>query len=110
VKTDLVVLALLMAAVTYPARALPLLLPGVDRLPAVVLTYLRLVGPATLAALAAVNAVIVTDANGRPAPSLGLPALAVVLCLAIVMWRRSLVLGIAVAVVTVALARAFGIQ
>jgi branched-subunit amino acid transport protein len=110
VKIDLVVLALLMAAVTYPARALPLLLPGVDRLPAIVLDYLRLVGPATLAALAAVNAVLVTDANGRPVLSLGLPALAVVLCLGIVMWRKSLVLGIAVAVVTVALARAFGIQ
>ena len=41
----LVVLALLMAAVTYPSRAVPLLAPAFERLPVRALEYLRLVGP-----------------------------------------------------------------
>ncbi|MBA2254110.1 MAG: AzlD domain-containing protein [Chloroflexi bacterium] len=106
---DLVVLALLMGAVTYPSRALPLLVPGIERLPDAVLTYLRLVGPASLAALAAVNAVVVDDVNGRPALQLGLPIVAVALCLGFVTWRRNLLLGIAAAVIFVALARAVGL-
>ena len=52
-STELVGLALLMAAVTYPARAVPLLPPAFDRLPARALEYLRLVGPAVLGAIAA---------------------------------------------------------
>ena len=62
--TDLVLLALLMGAVTYPWRAVPLLAPGFDRLPPLVLEYLRLVGPAVLAALAAVAILVVTEASG----------------------------------------------
>ncbi len=54
-STNLVWLALLMAAVTYPARAIPLLVPGMRRLPSALLTYLQLVGPAVLASLAAVS-------------------------------------------------------
>jgi branched-subunit amino acid transport protein len=54
-SVHLVGLALLMAAVTYPFRALPLFAPTKDRLPPVVQRYLRLVGPAILAALAAGN-------------------------------------------------------
>lgn len=107
--TGLVALALLMAAATYPSRALPLLVPGVDRLPASVLAYLRLVGPATLAALAAVNTLIVDDANGRPSFQLGLSAIAVTLCLVVVAWRKSLVLGVAAAVILAAVARANGL-
>ena len=53
-STDLILLALLMGAVTYPSRALPLLAPGIERLPSWALDYLQLVGPAVLAALAAV--------------------------------------------------------
>ena len=43
---ELVGLALLMGLVTYPSRALPLLAPGIERLPAAAIEYLRLVGPA----------------------------------------------------------------
>ena len=103
---SLVVLAALMAAVTYPSRALPLLAPGIERLPRPVLDYLRLVGPATLASLAAVNAVVFTDAAGRTNLRLGVEAVAVVACLAVVAWRRNLFLGIAAAVIVVAAARA----
>ena len=53
-STNLVLLAILMFAVTYPSRALGLLTPGLDRLPKVAFDYLQLVGPAVLAALAAV--------------------------------------------------------
>ena len=60
-STDLVLLALLMGAVTYPSRALPLLAPGMHRLPARVQEYLRLVGPAILATLAAVTVIVATD-------------------------------------------------
>ena len=104
-SVELVALALLMAAVTYPSRALPLLAPGVERLPPVVLDYLRLVGPASLAALAAVNALVATDGDARRT-TVGIEALAVVLAVAIVAWRRNLFLGIAAAVVLVAAGRA----
>ena len=56
-STDLVLLAVLMFAVTYPTRALGLLTPGMERLPKVALDYLQLVGPAVLTAIAAVNVV-----------------------------------------------------
>ena len=52
---ELVGLAFLMAAVTYPTRAIPLLAPGIERLPPRALLYLRLVGPAVLSSLAAVR-------------------------------------------------------
>ena len=102
-------LAVLMAAVTYPSRALPLLAPGIDRLPRSVLAYLRLVGPAVLAALAAVNVLVATDAAGRTSLHLGLEPLAVLAAVAVVAWRRNLFLGILVAVVVTAAARAVGL-
>ena len=40
VSTDLVPLAVLMWAVTYPSRAIGLLAPAIDRLPRRVLDYL----------------------------------------------------------------------
>ena len=58
----LIPLAILMWAVTFPARAMPMLAPGIDRLPPVAVAYLRLAGPTTLAALAAMNC-LVTDAT-----------------------------------------------
>ena len=61
-SVNLVGLAVLMAAVTYPFRALPLFAPTKDRLPPVVQRYLRLVGPAILAALAAGNTAFAEDA------------------------------------------------
>ena len=102
---QLVALALLMAAVTYPSRALPLLAPGIERLPAPVLAYLRLVGPAALAALAAVNALVVRD-DATSRLQVGIEAVAVVLAILVVAWRRNLFLGIAAAVLLVAAARA----
>jgi len=109
VSTQLLVLFALMFAVTYPSRAVPLLVPGVERLPDRALTYLRLVGPAVLASLAAANSLVFTSADGTRSLQLGVPALAVAVCAAIVAWRRNLLLGLAVAVIIVALARAVGL-
>ncbi len=107
---DLVVLALLMGAVTYPSRAIPLLAPGLERMPPVVLAYLRLVGPAVLASLAAVNALVLVTPDGTPQLHLGIEAAAVAVAVAIVAWRRTLLLpAIVVAVVVVAGARALGL-
>ena len=109
-SAGLVGLALLMGAVTYPSRALPLLAPGVERLPRRVLDYLRLVGPAVLAALAAVNVAIVADATtGHSVLRLDIGWLALAVGLAVVAWRRNLFLGLAVAVVLTAVARALGL-
>ena len=60
VSTDLVPLAFLMWAVTYPSRAVGLLTPGIHRLPRPALEYLQLVGPAVLAAIAIVNTLFPT--------------------------------------------------
>jgi len=103
---QLVVLALLMGAVTYPSRALPLLAPGIERLPAPVLEYLRLIGPATLASLAAVNAIVVVDPDGHAHLQLGIEAVAVVLAVAIVARTRNLLLALLAAVALVAVVRA----
>jgi branched-subunit amino acid transport protein len=110
---SLVPLAFLMALVTYPSRALPLLLVRSARFPAPLLAYLRLVGPAVLAALAAVNTVVVVETladGGRIASfHVGVEWIAVLVCLALVAWRKNLFLGIAAAVAIVALSRAAGI-
>ena len=102
---DLVLLALLMGAVTYPWRAVPLLAPGFDRLPPLAIEYLRLVGPAVLAALAAVAILIVTDVDGAPRLQVGIELLAVVAGVVVVRWRRNLFLGILAAVLMVAVVR-----
>lgn len=107
-SAELVALAVMMGAVTWPSRALPMLMPGIDRLPPAAQEYLRLIGPATLATLAAVNALVIVDAGGAPRLRLGVEGLAVVVCIAVVAWRRNLLLGLAAAVVLVALARAVG--
>jgi branched-subunit amino acid transport protein len=110
---NLVPLAFLMGLVTYPSRALPLLLVRSARFPAPVLAYLRLVGPAVLAALAAVNTMVVveTAADGRRITSfhVGVEWIAVLACIAIVVWRKNLFLGIALAIAIVAVARGVGI-
>lgn len=107
---DLVVLALAMGVVTYPSRVLPMLAPALERLPIGALTYLRLVGPSVLAALAAVNVMLVTDAAGRPAFHVGVEWIGVAACVAIVIWRRSLFPGLVVAILFVAGLRAAGIH
>jgi branched-subunit amino acid transport protein len=109
VSIEFVVLALFMGAVTYPSRALPLLAPGIERLPAPVLAYLRLVAPAVLAAIGAVN-VLVVGPGGRIGFHVGIEAAAVVACLVLTLWRGNLLLGLVVAVVTVAAARALGVS
>jgi len=108
-STDLVLLAVLMFAATYPTRALGLLTPGLERLPRQALDYLQLVGPAVLAAIAAVNVMVVTNDAGTPAFHIGVEWLAVLACLAITAWRKNLLLGLVVAVALVALARALGL-
>lgn len=105
---ELVPLAVLMFAVTYPSRAIGLLNPALDRLPRSALAYLQLVGPAVLAALAAVN-VMVDPNEGRPILVVGLPWLSVLACIAIVRWRHNLFLGLATAVAIAAIGRLVGL-
>ncbi len=106
--TELVLLAMLMAAVTYPSRAIPLLAPGIERLPPAALQYLRLVGPAVLASLAAVNTLVVGGQDGPRTLHVGIETIAVLACVALVAWRRNLFLGLVLAVAMVALLRAIG--
>jgi branched-subunit amino acid transport protein len=108
VSVQLVLLAILMAAVTYPSRAIPLLIPGIERLPRRALDYLQLVGPAVLAALAAVNVTVVSP-GGKPAFHIGVEWLAVIASVGVMAWRKNLLLGLALGVVLVALARATGL-
>ena len=104
----LVPLAVLMGLVTYPWRAVPLLMPGMQRLPPGVQLYLRLVGPAMLAALAAVNAMVALDEARHPSFHVGPEWLAIALCVGIVALRRNLFLGLIVAAGLMAVLRATG--
>ncbi len=108
-STELVWLALLMGAVTYPWRAVPLLAPGVHRLPAGAREYVRLVGPAILAALAAVNTLVSIDAVRHPSLQVGIEWLAVSACVVVVAARRGLLVGLLAAAFIAAVARAAGI-
>jgi branched-subunit amino acid transport protein len=108
-STELLVLAVLMGAVTYPSRAIPLLAPGVERLPGWVIEYLRLVGPAVLAALAATGTMLVVDDDRVATLHVGVEWLAVAVCLGLVRWRQNLFLGLVAAVVITAGARAVGL-
>lgn len=107
-SVELVGLALLMGLVTYPSRALPLLAPGIERLPAGALEYLRLVGPAVLAALAAVSVMVVTTDSG-PVFHVGIEWVAVAVCAALTAWRRNLFVGLIAGVLLVVAARAAGL-
>jgi branched-subunit amino acid transport protein len=109
VSVTLVGLAILMGAVTYPSRAVPMLAPGLDRLPSVAFRYLRLVGPAVLGALAAVNTVVATDADRHGNFHVGIEWLAVGLCIALVAWRKNLFLGLVGAVALAAVSRALNL-
>ena len=102
------VLAFLMAAVTYPFRAIPLLVPQMRRLPPWALTYLRLVGPAILASLAAVSVAVRPGVDGKPQFYAGPEWIAVAVCVAIVVWRKNLLLGLLVAAGMMAVLRALG--
>jgi branched-subunit amino acid transport protein len=109
VSVELVGLAVLMFAVTYPARAIPLLVARFERLPPRALEYLRLVGPAVLGAIAAAEVLIGVGADGQPTLEVGWEAAAVLACAAVVAWRRNLALGLLVAVALIAGLRAAGI-
>jgi branched-subunit amino acid transport protein len=109
VSVELVGLAVLMFAVTYPARAIPLLVPRFEQLPPRALEYLRLVGPAVLGAIAATEVLIREAPGGGYALALSWDAVAVVACGSIVAWRRNLALGLLVAVMLIAVLRAAGI-
>jgi len=109
VSTNLVLLAVLMFAVTYPSRALPLLAPGIERLPPRALLYLRLVGPAVLASIAATNTLVVKAADGSPAFHVGIEVVGVLACALMVAWRRNLLLGLVAGVAIVAVARLAGV-
>ncbi len=103
----LIPLAFLMWLTTYPSRALPMLAPGMERLPSWAITYLRLAGPAALAALAAVNCLLTADKP--PRLLIGIEPIAVGLC-ALIVWRTRLLLpGVTAAVILVAAARALSI-
>jgi branched-subunit amino acid transport protein len=104
----LVPLAILMGLATYPWRAVPLLAPGMHRLPARVRLYLRLVGPSVLAALAAVDTMVLLDADRHPQFHVGAEWLAVGLCIAVVALRRSLLIGLVLAAGLIAILRATG--
>ena len=107
-NVGLVALAFLMGAVTYPSRAIPLLVPGIERLPYRAIVYLRLVGPAVLAALAAVNVMVVTT-DGVRGFHVGVEWLAVLVAIGLTAWRRNLLLGLAAGVIIVAVARQLGL-
>ena len=109
-STDLVPLAVVMWAVTYPSRAVGLLNPAIERMPRRALDYLQLVGPAVLASLAAVNTVTLTREDGRSVIVVGLPWLAVAVCIALVAWRKSLFLGLIAAVLIAIAGRAVGLS
>jgi branched-subunit amino acid transport protein len=107
-STALIPLAMLMGLATYPFRAVPLLAPGFERLPERLRLYLRLVGPSVLAALAAVNTMVVRDADRHPVFHVGPEWLAVGLCILVVAMRRSLLIGLILAAGSIALLRAMG--
>jgi branched-subunit amino acid transport protein len=102
----LIPLVALMWAATYPSRALPMLAPGIERLPPAAIAYLRLAGPAALAALAAVNCLL-TSAS-PPSLLIGIEPIAVGVCALIVARTRLLFPGVLAAIVLVAVARGLG--
>jgi branched-subunit amino acid transport protein len=102
----LIPLVFLMWGVTYPARALPMLAPGIERLPPRAVSYLRLAGPSALAALAAVNCL--PSAGSPPRLAVEVP-IAVGVC-AVIVWRsHQLFFGVGAAVLLVAAVRTAGL-
>ena len=108
-STELIPLAILMGLATYPFRAVPLLAPGFERLPERAKLYLRLVGPSVLAALAAVNTMVLKGEDGHVSFHVGWEWLAVGLCIAVVALRRSLLIGLVLAAGSIAVLRAVGV-
>jgi branched-subunit amino acid transport protein len=109
VNADIVLLAVLMFAVTYPTRAVGLVVPGFERLPRITTDYLQLVGPAVLASLAAVAVMVVTNEDGVAVFHVGIEWVGVFVCLAIVARWGNLLVGLVAAVAIVAIARFVGV-
>ena len=107
-SAEFVPLALIMFAFTYPSRAVGLLAPALEKLPRPALEYLQLVGPAVLAALAAVDIMVGVE-NGESVFTIGLPWVSVGVCLLLVAWRRNLFIGLAAAVIIAIVGRAAGL-
>jgi branched-subunit amino acid transport protein len=107
VSVELIGLALLMGLVTYPSRACRYW-RGIERLPPAALEYLRLVGPAVLAALAIVNVTVVEAPSSGQLFHVGFEWVAVAVCGVLTAWRRNLFVGLIGAVLLVAVARATG--
>lgn len=91
--SPIVLLAALMGIVTYGTRVIPFLVP-IDRLPPRPAAYLRLMGPASMAAVAAV-AVASPLAGSAPGSTPEVVWLASGLCVVIVALRKSLAWGVA---------------
>src|SRR5438128_842624 len=105
---SLVWLAFLMGVATYPLRAMPLLAPGADRLPPILQSYLRLVGPAVLAAVATVSLMIRLAPNRQSSLYVGPEWLALALFVLVVARWRNLLAGLVLAAALVAALRALG--
>jgi branched-subunit amino acid transport protein len=86
-----------------------MLAPGIERLPPRALLYLRLVGPAVLASIAASQTLVQGPGPGEMRLVVGPELLGVLLCVALVAWRRNLFLGLAAGVLLVAALRLAGI-
>jgi branched-subunit amino acid transport protein len=77
-----------------------------SRLPESAQRFLRLVGPGTLAAVASIYALSLTGPDGAQRLSVGIEGAAVLVTIAIVRWRGSLLAAILAAVLLVAGVRA----
>jgi branched-subunit amino acid transport protein len=77
-----------------------------SRLPENAQRFLRLVGPGTLAALASIYALSLTGPGGAERLSIGIEGATVLVTIAIVRWRGSLLAAILAAVLLVAAVRA----
>jgi len=108
-STSLILLAILMWAVTYPTRAVGLLMPAFDRLPRIVFDYLQLVGPAVLTALALTGVMIRESPDGQSTFYVGIEWVAVLVCLVVTAWRKNLLFGLLTSVGLVIVARATGL-
>lgn len=97
-------LSVLLFLVTYPSRVIPMVAPGIERLPQWARDYLQLVGPAVLATLAAVTAVVVTS-DGSRSIHVGVVAAATLVCAFVVVVRKNLLLGLTIAALLAALVR-----
>jgi len=104
-EAPIVVLAALMGVVTYLTRVVPFLVP-LGRLPGSLLRSVRLMGPATLASVAAVSVALPALEPATHPAALASIWLGTAVCVVMVTLRRGLALGIMGALATGVLATA----